>query len=320
MNSLLVHREISVHNSICYILTGVFLRGTFKFRRISRGIWIGSRSAATDRRKFRARSIQPLSILRRFTKSKSWKITRQAHRDSMLINKQRRIQQCPTCRKFFPRTCRTTLLSLIQLRNPTASVTPRWITLRSRQCSVIITLFLHRQDSTWSRIHHRNITTRNKFFPRTCRTTLLSLIQSRNPTSSITPGWITPRLRQCSVIITLFLHRQDSTWSIIHQRSIYNTQQILPSNLSYNPPISDPVQESYGQRYARMDYTPVAPMFDHHNLLPPSSGIQHGPKSTTGVLQRFHKAIYRHCPARHRAWCQRCANVLATVGVWKNLV
>ena len=48
-----------------------------------------------------------------------------------------------------------------------------------------------------------------------------------------------------------------------------NTQQILPSNLSYNPPISDPVKESYGQRYAKMDYTPVAPMFSHHNLVPP---------------------------------------------------
>ena len=49
----------------------------------------------------------------------------------------------------------------------------------------------------------------------------------------------------------------------------YNTQQILPSNLSYNPPISDPVEESFGQRYARMDYTQVASMFGHHNLVRP---------------------------------------------------
>ena len=147
-----------VYNLTWYIFTGVFLRGTFKFRRISRWIWIVSRSAAKTGTSSEQID-QPLS---------NWGDSPNPSRGGShgklteircSSTSYSRIQQCPTRRKFFPSTCRTTLLSLIQSRNPTASVTSGWITPRSRQCSVIITLFLHRQDSTWPRIHHRIITT-----------------------------------------------------------------------------------------------------------------------------------------------------------------
>ena len=49
-----------------------------------------------------------------------------------------------------------------------------------------------------------------------------------------------------------------------------NTRQMFPSPLLYNAylPISDQVKEFYRQRFPRMDYTPVDPMFGHHNRVP----------------------------------------------------
>ena len=71
-------------------------------------------------------------------------------------------------------------------------------------------------------------------------------------------------------------HQQATAYS-----AMSNTPQILPSNLSYNPPVSDPVKESHLQRYARMDYTTVAPVFGYHNLVTPPPGFNMGQKPPT---------------------------------------